>query len=93
MPQYTVKLTLDHSTHNIVKTKVIEGVAFRLPTIGRGFQVFSPDLQYSLIHTSWVKEAALFSEKQDPNTKYVIRTYIFKTHNSTYILEISKEEE
>jgi len=81
-----VKLTQLASTHNNVRTKEIIGECITIPVIGQQFVMFSTPLDNTknvrLLRTSTIKSVKKEGSK-----------YFFDTENSSYLAEMSDEED
>lgn len=79
---HKVRLTKIKSTHNILRTDVIEGESPWLPEVGKAVIVTGEGLEfgYRVVHTTTIQSM----EKID-------NVYRFKTRNSTYELEVLDE--
>lgn len=80
--QFKVKLHKIASTHNNLRTDVIEGTTSQLPTLDRHFLMSGSGLEFGtrMLHTTAVTALAR-----------VGNTILFSTKNSTYTLLILDE--
>jgi hypothetical protein len=78
---YQVKLTKIKSTHNNLRTDVIEGKTFKLPEVGDSFAMFGEPLTEGFdtraVYTTEIKVC----DRQG-------NEFMFVTENSTYKLEV-----
>jgi len=83
-----VKLKKIESTHNNLRTDNIEGKTTRIPEIGHPFQLFAESLteggDFRSVTTTKIQESEY---KEDS------RTFVFKTLNSLYELEVLDERD
>ena len=83
--KYEIKLTKIQSSHQKIRSNVIEGFCQELPTVGQPFKMCAEPLDLSmdirLIETTPVKNINKLSKGME-----------FKTNNSIYALEVIREE-
>lgn len=83
---HKVRLKKIESSHTKLRTNEVVGITNELPTVGESFALVGESLTKGmdarLVHTTEIQSVDLKDSK-----------YTFKTHNSTYELEILSTEE